>query len=124
MLVAFNLIRVLFVSSLVAIVLSISGCSQGNNIVGGDDPEHAPEVTLSQLKEQTKVEEHFMWVGCDDKFHYFEFQKKFYRMPIKFDIDIPLVKGLMARKAGLGVGLDVCIEEGKIVNWSNKTKAN
>ena len=122
MLVAFNLIRVLVVSSLVAIVLSICGCSQGKNIVGGDDPEHAPEVTLTQLKDFTKSEGHFVWFGCDDKFHYFELQKKFYRMPIKFDI--PAVKDLMARKAELGKACrDVRIEGDAIVKWKNKPQA-
>ncbi len=120
MMVAFNLIRVLFVSLVVALVGGASGCNQGQNIVGGDDPEHAPDVTLAQLKEVTKSEGHFMWFGCNDKFHYFEFQRKFYRMPIKFDI--PAVKDLMARKAGLGTGMNVCIEEGEIVYWVNKKK--
>ncbi len=66
----------------VAIVVSIIAISTGcqRKISGGNDLEHATVVSSSEFKEALQQQHFFLWIGCDEEYHYCVAEDGFYRL--------------------------------------------
>ena len=112
-----KLLRALYISSLVIVGPLTIGCSR--NVSAGPDVENATQVTFVQLKEATKGEDYFYWIGSDKEFHYFQAEKGFYRLTTKFEI--PFFKSKIDRGDKPGTFQMRARTNGeKITGWSSR----